>query len=116
MRNDTMHRTPLYAATLLALVALDGHAAGDPATGKTKAAPCFACHLETGISAVPTYPNIGGQHADYLLHALRGYKSGERQNAIMQGMVAPLSDQDMRDIVAYFSGLDGALKDGTVTP
>lgn len=108
----------LIAATLwtLTLASTAVHAGGDAAAGKEKAAPCFACHGETGISAAPIYPNIGGQYADYLLHSLRGYKSGERKNAIMQGMVAALSAEDMKDLSTYFASLDGALKAGATRP
>lgn len=110
--------TRLFAsfAAIACLVATSAHGAGDAKAGKEKAAPCFACHGENGISPAPIYPNIGGQYADYLLHSLRGYKSGERKNAIMQGMVAALSDRDMKDLAAYFGSLEGALKEGTASP
>ena len=104
-----------FAAALLITAPL-AHASGDPVVGKEKAAACFACHAENGISPQPIYPNLGGQYANYLLHSLQAYKSGDRQNAIMQGMVAPLSEQDMKDVAAYFASLDGALKEGTVKP
>lgn len=111
-----MNKTLVSIAAALALAGSLAHASGDAAAGKGKAAPCFACHGETGISAAPIYPNIGGQYENYLLHSLQGYKSGERQNAIMQGMVAALSEQDMKDLAAYFASLEGALKLGTVKP
>ncbi|MEZ5588959.1 MAG: cytochrome c [Sedimenticolaceae bacterium] len=108
----------LIAATVwtVTLASTAVYAGGDAAAGKEKAAPCLACHGETGISAAPIYPNIGGQYANYLLHSLQGYKSGERKNAIMQGMVAALSPQDMKDLSAYFASLDGVLKAGTTHP
>jgi len=77
---------------------------------------CAGCHGTDGISQNPLYPHIGGQYRDYLLHSLRGYKSGERQNAIMQGMVAALSDEDMQDLAAYFASLEGVLKAGGPNP
>ena len=92
------------------------HAGGDAKAGKEKAAPCFACHGETGVSPAPLYPHIGGQYATYLLHSLEAYKSGERKNAIMQGMVGALSTRDMQDLAAYFASLDGVLRDGSVNP
>ena len=100
----------------LMLAAQAAHAVGDAVAGKQKAQACFACHGENGVSQQPIYPHLGGQYADYMLHALKGYKSGERKNAIMQGMVAPLSEQDMVDISAYFASLDGVLKEGTLHP
>ena len=111
-----MHKIMQSAIAAMALAGTLAHAAGDPVAGKAKAAPCFACHAENGVSVQPIYPHIGGQYADYLLHTLKEYKAGTRQNAIMQGMVAALTEQDMRDLAAYFASLDGALKEGTVQP
>lgn len=76
---------------------------GDPAAGAEKAQACFACHGEDGNSQNPAWPKIGGQYADYLLQALKAYKSGARQNPIMAGQVANLSEQDMADLAAYFA-------------
>ncbi|MER3547031.1 MAG: cytochrome C, partial [Rhodanobacteraceae bacterium] len=49
------------------------------------------------------YPKLAGQSEEYIVHQLMNFKSGARQNAIMQGMAAPLSPQDMHDIGAYFA-------------
>ncbi len=87
-------------------------AGGDPAAGKAKAQVCAGCHGAEGVSVSPAFPHIGGQHADYLLHALKAYKSGERKNVIMQGQVSALNEQDMADLAAWFASLPGALKDG----
>lgn len=106
----------LCTVAVLALTGPLAHAGGDAAAGKAKASACNACHGENGISAAPIYPNIGGQYENYLLHSLKAYKSGERQNAIMQGMVAALSEQDMKDLAAHFAGLEGALRVGSVNP
>ena len=78
-------------------------AAGDPTAGKAKSAVCAACHNADGNSTVTQYPKLAGQSADYLVKQLQEYKSGARVNAIMVGMVAPLSPQDMEDLAAYFS-------------
>lgn len=106
------------ALTLSALALLAGGPAiaGDAAAGKEKSATCAACHGANGVSAAALYPHLAGQYENYLLHALRGYKSGQRQNAIMQPMVAALSDADLADLAAYFASQDGPLKDGTVQP
>jgi cytochrome c553 len=79
--------------------------AGDAAAGKGKSMMCSACHGAAGISAVPTYPNLAGQKEAYLVMQLKAFKSGERNNAIMKGMVASLSDTDMADLAAYYAGL-----------
>jgi cytochrome c553 len=78
-------------------------AAGDPTAGKAKSNTCAACHNADGNSANAQYPKLAGQSADYLVKQLQEYKSGARVNAIMVGMVAPLSPQDMEDLAAYFS-------------
>ncbi|HEX6592342.1 MAG TPA: c-type cytochrome [Moraxellaceae bacterium] len=76
---------------------------GDAAAGQTKAAACGACHGADGNSAAPTFPRIAGQGAKYLYKQLQDFKAGRRADASMQGMVAPLSDQDMADLAAYFA-------------
>jgi cytochrome c553 len=55
------------------------------------------------------YPKIGGQHPSYLYQSLKQYKTGERQNAVMAGMVSNLSDEDMRDLAAYYGSVEGDL-------
>jgi len=83
--------------------------------GKTKAMPCSACHGMDGNSGVnPEWPNLAGQHTGYLVAQLQAFKSGARKNPNMNGMAAALSDQDMADIAAYFSGQ--SLKISSVKP
>lgn len=75
--------------------------AGD---GKTKAMACGACHGMDGNSTTnPEWPNLAGQHASYLVEQLQAFKTGTRKNVNMNAMAAPLSDEDMTDIAAYFS-------------
>jgi cytochrome c553 len=100
-------------ATLTAIVAISlsplaAHAAGDAAAGKAKAATCAACHGANGKAMIPTYPNLAGQNPGYLEMAIKAYKTGERkggQASVMAGMAAPLSDQDIADLAAYFGSL-----------
>jgi cytochrome c553 len=75
--------------------------------GKELTATCVACHGADGNTQTPIYPKLAGQYETYLLHVLREYKSGVRQNAIMQGMVAALSDQDLKDLAAFYAEQDG---------
>ena len=75
--------------------------------GKEKAAVCAACHGEAGISAAPTWPNLAGQHRDYLEQAISRYRDKARQDPIMQGQVAALTDQDIKDLAGYFSAQSG---------
>src|SRR5438309_10517766 len=64
---------------------------------------CAACHGPDGNSATSANPNLAGQHANYITVQLEHFKAGIRVNAIMQGMVANLSDDDMRSLGVYFS-------------
>ena len=66
-------------------------------------AVCAACHGATGISVVPNYPIIAGQHADYLRREIAEYKDGGRKNPIMAGMSATIKDSDVDALADYFS-------------
>jgi cytochrome c553 len=70
---------------------------------QTAAQVCAACHGPDGNSATPANPNLAGQHADYITLQLAHFKAGIRVNAIMQSMVANLSDDDMRGLGVFFS-------------
>lgn len=76
---------------------------GDASAGQNKAAVCAACHGMDGNAVDPQYPKLAGQHERYTARHLALYKSGERNNAIMMGFAAMLSQQDMRDIGAFFA-------------
>jgi len=78
--------------------------AGDATAGKSKSATCAACHGGDGNSANPIWPKIAGQHAKYMVKQLQNFKSGKRDNPTMAGMTAALSEQDMQDLAAYYSG------------
>lgn len=78
-------------------------AAGDAAAGKAKSTTCTACHNPDGNSTIAQYPKLAGQSADYLTKQLMEFKSGARVNAIMLGMVAALSQQDMEDLAAFYA-------------
>lgn len=86
-------------------------AKGDPEAGKTKSVTCAACHGSDGNSAIPMNPKLAGQHQGYLVKQLQEFKLASqtggkegRNNAIMNGQAMMLSEQDMLDISAYFSG------------
>lgn len=77
-----------------------GHAVGAaPKAGQT----CVACHGSDGIGIMPEYPNLAGQHADYIEQALKAYRAGQRKNPIMGGMAAPLTDEDIKALAQYYS-------------
>lgn len=99
-----MKKLILITLTGLALAAsLPVSAAGDKAAGKAKAAVCAACHGADGNSSNPEWPKLAGQGELYLVKQLQDFKSGARQNAIMAGQVAALSDEDMANLSAYFA-------------
>ena len=92
---------PLFIAGVL--LSGSAEAAGSAEAGKTKSVTCSACHGMDGNSLNPEWPTIAGQHESYLIKALNSFKSGERQNVLMSGMAMPLSDEDIKDLAAYFS-------------
>ena len=93
-------------ASVAASLSVSVMAAGDAAAGKVKAASCAGCHGANGKAMVPTYPSLAGQNAAYIEGALKAYKSQERkgyQAAIMYGMAATLTDQDMANLAAFYA-------------
>jgi len=79
-------------------------ARGDPARGEVIAGQvCAACHGADGNSPLPENPVLAGQHAAYTARQLAHFKSGERKNAIMAGFATALSEQDMRDLGAFYA-------------
>lgn len=99
---------------ILALIAAAGltatASAADVAAGAAKAKEvCAACHGADGNSTDVNNPRLAGQHPDYIAKALRDYKSGERNNAIMKGFAAALSKQDIDNLAAYFSSQKSTL-------
>jgi cytochrome c553 len=96
-------RAPYDPITGKAILAGDKLAAGNASAGKLVAANCAACHGKAGLSVSSIWPNLAGQHADYLINSLRAFKSGTRKNDTMSGMAAGLSDSDIQNVAAYFS-------------
>lgn len=102
----------LSYATVAALALSVGpaFAAGDAEAGKVKAYTCTGCHGIPGYNNVyPTYhvPKIAGQNYDYLVAALRAYRSGERQHTTMSAQATSLSDTDIENIAAWLSSVGG---------
>jgi cytochrome c553 len=76
------------------------YSAGDATRGVTA---CITCHGPKGQSAVGTWPKLSAQHAAYTAKQLRNFKEGTRANAVMMGMAATLTEQDMINIAAFLS-------------
>jgi cytochrome c553 len=99
----------LAAAVLAPAVAQAQGAApaGDPAKGAQKVSMCQGCHgilgWRTAYPEVYKVPKISGQHAPYIIAALKEYKAGNRGHPSMKAIAATLSDADMADIAAYYS-------------
>lgn len=98
-----MVKNCLYAL-ILTVFMVTSHAsiAADLDAGKQKAQLCAACHGPDGNSVNPAWPNLAGQHPEYLIKQLQDFKSGARKNVQMAPMAAPLSDADMANIAAWF--------------
>jgi cytochrome c553 len=113
-------RSRVALKALLMLMALaagaPAFAAGDAARGKLLSYTCLGCHgIDDYKNVYPTYsvPKLVGQQPEYLVAALKEYKSGERSHATMHAQASSLSDQDMQDIASYFAGTP--LKPGAST-
>lgn len=70
---------------------------------------CAACHSPDGNSVISLNPKLAGQHPEYLLKQLTEFKDGKRTNAVMTGMVANLTPEDMQSLATYFAGKKQAL-------
>jgi cytochrome c553 len=100
-------------AALVLVAALPAAAQGKPAVqgnaeaGRNKSSMCVGCHnipgYKTAFPSVYSVPKIDGQHAAYIVSALRAYKASERQHPSMRAVAASLSDQDMADLAAFYS-------------
>ena len=91
---------------LFSLASFNVVAAGDYGAGKIKAYTCTGCHgIVNYKNTYPTYhvPRIGGQNKEYLVIALQGFKSGERQHSTMNLQAEALSEQDIEDIAVYLA-------------
>lgn len=104
-----MKRVLLAAILCAPLSVWAAGAAKDPITqgsaeaGAAKAAACAACHGPGGNSSTPEWPKLAGQSARYVVEQLQAFKAGTRQNPLMMGQAAALSEQDMRDLGAYYA-------------
>ncbi len=88
-------------------------AAGNAADGKTKSAACQACHV--AVAATGDTPHLAGQRETYIVKQLKAFKSGDRKNPLMSAMANQLSDADIENLAAYWSG-QPAGSDTTVPP
>ena len=98
----------IRALLLLAIITslpMVSYAAGDAAAGKAKSMLCAACHGAEGISGNDIWPNHAGQKQGYLVKQIKAFRDGNRKDPMMAPMVSGLSDEDIDNLAAYFSGL-----------
>lgn len=98
----------LTAAAALAPSPPLAAAAGDPTAGWQKSQMCEGCHgikgYRTAYPTVYSVPKLGGQSPAYIVKALQDYKSGARRHPSMDAIAGSLSEQEMADLAAYYSG------------
>jgi cytochrome c553 len=123
----SIRRTFSVVAAALALAALGGFAgaaraddapAGDAARGAKLGYTCYGCHgIPDYRNAYPNYhvPKIGGQRYAYLVAALGEYRAGARPHPTMKGQASSLSEQDARDLAAFFAGNNAAVPGAKAT-
>lgn len=98
----------LAGSLLLAISSMaQAQAGGDAAAGKQKASMCAGCHdiegYRTAFPKVYHVPRLKGQHGEYMLKALEGYKNGSRSHPSMDAVAVTLTAQDMKDLVAHYT-------------
>jgi cytochrome c553 len=101
-----MNRTLLIVGVIALLGIGNAQAAGDVQAGKAKAGMCAGCHGANGEGVAPN-PALAGKKEDQLIQAMKDYKSGRRDNAVMKAFASQLSDQDMANLAAYYASLRG---------
>ena len=99
-----MIRILLSAGAILLIAIGAAQAAGDAAAGKAKSVSCAGCHGANG-QGVPPNPALAGKAEAAFTQAMQDYKSGKRTNAMMKAMAAPLTDQDIASLAAYYASL-----------
>lgn len=93
-------------AAAVALLFAPTFAQADQAAGRAKAQVCAACHGTDGLSKIPNAPNIAGQPEMYLKAQLEAYRSGARVNEMMSVIAKDLSDDDIDNLVAWYSAIE----------
>jgi len=76
-------------------------------TPPEQAATCVACHGKSGAGTMDEYPDLTGQHADYIVQALNDYRLGKRKNPLMQPFAQQLSQDDIRALAKFFAAQKG---------
>jgi len=96
-------KNPLSISLLLACFWTVPVSAADISAGEQKAANCMGCHGPNGKSSSAQWPNLAAQQSTYLVNQLNAFKTGSRNNPMMQSMAANLCDDDINNLAAYYS-------------
>jgi cytochrome c553 len=120
LNNEALIAVAAYFASLEPAQPIATGGASAPAVdpiqaGKTAAAACAGCHGETGISKTPGVPSLVGLDPQYLVAAMKAYKSGQRRNDTMKAMLASTSDASL-DAIALYYGLQQPARAQTPAP
>ncbi len=107
--NRTNIQSHLLTTALMVILSSASVSAGDTEAGKAKSVICLTCHKTSNEVVGVGTPIISGQYEDYLIQALKDYKSGARKNPVMGGFAASLSDEDIEDIAAFYAAIDSQL-------
>lgn len=101
-------KRPILLLALIGVAASGASALadGDARAGRKKATQCAACHGIDGLSKLPIAPNIAGSPAMYIEKQLKAFRSGERSEENMSVVAKSLSDADIADLAAWYSGLE----------
>lgn len=98
------HRVVFVLGVITLAASARADIGGNPEAGKAKAAVCASCHgIDGNGGADPAWPKLAGQIPEYLIEQLDAFKTGKRKSPIMSPMAAPLSEQDMKDLAAYYA-------------
>jgi cytochrome c553 len=98
-----MNKLALIFTMTFVLISTQSFAKGDAAKGRAKSITCIGCHGVDGNSVSPAFPKIAGQNESYLLKQLKEFKSGLRVDGVMVAIVAPLTEEDMANLAAYYT-------------
>jgi cytochrome c553 len=98
-------RALLLVFSLLASTLVISAQANDIEAGNTKAMSCTMCHGANGISQMPGVPHLAGQPAIYVVEQLKNFRSGKRNNEIMNVIAKTLSDKEINDLAAWFESI-----------
>ncbi len=111
-----MRLSMIWVSAILGCAAFLAHAEGDPERGQELAGLCGGCHGEDGNSLAPLFPKLAGQHPAYLTKQLKEFKSQKRAETTMTAMAEPLSDEEMRDLAAFYGRQKGHIETGAPHP